>query len=697
VEKIKLAYVQWEENSFPGMLANIVAGRIANRLDFGGTNCAIDAACASSLAAFKMAVSELEEHRCNMVLTGGVDTDNSILAYLCFSKTPALSKNQNAKPFDVDSDGMMLGEGIGMMVLKRLDDAERDHDRIYAVIKGIGTSSDGRYKSIYAPRSEGQVKALERAYKDAGVSPTSVGLIEAHGTGTQAGDPAEFIALNEVFSKTNPKTQHIALGSVKSQIGHTKAAAGAASLLKAALALHHKLLPPTINVTKPNPKLNIETSPFYLNTEARPWLRVEGEAPRRAGVSAFGFGGTNYHVVLEEYESEHDRAHRLHKTAQSVLLFAPKPMQLLARCENILSQLQSDTGEGHYAALIDSCKHEEMPVTDARVGFVVDSLHDACNLLQITIDCLRKRAQAESWEHPQGIYYRQTGINPAGKVVALFSGQGSQYPEMGRELVMNFPCLRQAYGYMDGLFSKDGVKPLSNTVFPPPVFDPAQRNAQFEALQRTEYAQPAIGVFSVGLYKILQQAGFKPDFVAGHSFGELTALWAAEVFSDEDYFYLAKARAQAMATPDQPNFDAGAMLAVKGQVEHVEDLVKNFPHITIANWNSHHQVVLAGASSEIGALQQTLNDLGYTAVLLPVSAAFHTPMVRHAYKPFTKAIEAVTFSRAKVPVYTNLTGKRYPTEPQAIQKILKEHLTNVVLFKHEIDNIYAEGGYIKSD
>nr|WP_250121609.1 type I polyketide synthase [Chroococcidiopsis sp. CCMEE 29] len=692
VEKIKSAYLKWEENAFPGMLANVVAGRIANRLDLGGMNCVVDAACASSLGALAMAISELIEHRCDMVLTGGVDTDNSVVAYMCFSKTPALSRSQNVRPFDVDSDGMMLGEGIGMVLLKRLEDAQRDNDRIYAVIKGIGTSSDGRYKSIYAPRPEGQVRALRRAYEEAGFSPSTVSLIEAHGTGTMAGDPAEFTAINQVFSENNPKTQHIALGSVKSQIGHTKAAAGAASLIKTALALHHKILPPTINITKPNPKLNIETSPFYLNTETRPWLRPAGETPRRAGVSSFGFGGTNYHVVLEEYQSEHDRSYRLHKTAQSVLLFAPTPEQLLARCEAVLGKLQSAAGEQHYTELVDACKSLEIPVTYARIGFVADSSTEACNLLQSSIDWLKNKLQAESWQHPQGIYYRKTGIE--GKVVALFSGQGSQYPEMGRELVNNFPCLRQAYGYMDSLLSKDGLQPISETVFPAPVFDPAHRNAQAETLQRTEYAQPAIGVFSVGLYKILQQAGFRPDFVAGHSFGELTALWAAEVLSDEDYFFLVKARGQAMAKPDAANFDAGAMLAIKGDVNQVEAVVKNFPNVAIANFNSSKQMVLAGAKPEIAKVQQTLNEQGYSAVLLPVSAAFHTPLVAHAQKPFAQAIEAVTCKTAKIPVYTNVTGKRYPTEPQAIQKILKEHLINLVLFKDEIENIYADGGCI---
>jgi acyl transferase domain-containing protein len=202
IEKFKLAYVGWEENSFPGSLTNVVAGRIANRFDLGGTNCVLDAACATSLAAIKMAIMELVEGRADMMLTGGVDTDNSIGVYLSFSKTPAFSKGESVRTFDAESDGMMAGEGIGMVVLKRLADAERDGDRIYAVIRGIGSSSDGRFKSIYAPRPGGQSIALRRAYDEAGYSPTTVGLIEAHGTGTPAGDPAEFQGLRETFGET---------------------------------------------------------------------------------------------------------------------------------------------------------------------------------------------------------------------------------------------------------------------------------------------------------------------------------------------------------------------------------------------------------------------------------------------------------------------------------------------------------------
>ncbi|PMB42819.1 polyketide synthase [Fischerella thermalis CCMEE 5205] len=693
IEKIKSAYVKWDENAFPGMLANVISGRIANRLNLGGINCTVDAACASSFAALKMAISELVEHRCDMMLTGGVDTDNSITAYISFSKTPAVTPSGTVRPFDAQSDGMMLGEGIGIVVLKRLEDAVRDNDKIYAVIKGIGTSSDGRYKSIYAPRQEGQVQALRRAYEDAGFPPETVGLIEAHGTGTMAGDPTEFSSLREFFTENNSKRHHIALGTVKSQIGHTKAAAGAASLIKTALALHHKILPATINVTEPNPKLNIKNSPFYLNTETRPWIRSEEEAPRRAGVSSFGFGGTNYHVVLEEYEGEHNQAYRLHTAPSEIVLFAQTPAELLSSCQETLAQLQSEAGNKNYVELVEACKTKEIPQGAARVGFVAENCAETCKLLQISIDLLKNKPTATSWEHPQGVYYRASGMELAGKVVALFSGQGSQYLNMGRELVMNFPEMRNLYGYMDSLLRKDNLQPLSEIVFPHPVFEETEKNAQVAALQKTQYAQPAIGMLSAGMYKILQQSGFKADFVAGHSFGELTALWAAGVLSDADYCLLVKARGQAMAAPQDPNYDTGAMLAVKEDLSKVEAVLRNYPQVAIANFNSPRQVVLAGPTNAITQVKDALHKQGYAAVSLPVSAAFHTPLIAFAQKSFAIAIKNVTFQIPQIPVYTNVTGKEYPKEPALIQKTLETHLSNSVLFKQEIENIYAAGGY----
>ena len=297
VERIGHGYVPWQEASFPGLLGNVVAGRIANKLNLHGTNCVVDAACGSSLSALHLAVLELQAGRCDCCISGGADTFNDIFMYMCFSKTPALSPSGDVRPFSADGDGTMLGEGIGTVVLKRREDAERDGDRIYAVIKSVGTSSDGKGSAIYAPSPDGQARCIRDAHEQAGVEPRSIQLIEAHGTGTKAGDACELNGLHQVFGDADHPW--CALGSVKSQIGHTKAAAGMAGLIKATMALHHKVLPPTAKVDGPNPVAANEQFPLYVNGEKRPWLK--GETPRRAGVSAFGFGGSNFHAILEEH------------------------------------------------------------------------------------------------------------------------------------------------------------------------------------------------------------------------------------------------------------------------------------------------------------------------------------------------------------------------------------------------------------
>ncbi|MBU0616951.1 MAG: hypothetical protein KKI02_04480, partial [Planctomycetes bacterium] len=331
VRRVANSYVEWQENSFPGLLGNVVAGRIANRLNLRGTNCVVDAACASSLSAVHLAVLELNSGRTDMVVTGGVDTLNDIFMFMCFHKAQALSPTGDARPFSKDADGTVIGEGVGMLVLKRLEDAERDGDRIYAVLKGIGTSSDGRSQSIYAPHVEGQARALRCAYEISGVEPATIELVEAHGTGTKVGDAVEFEALKKVYRQANPEGKWCALGSVKSQIGHTKAAAGAASLIKAVLALHQRVLPATIKVDEPNPKLGLDDSPFYLSTETRPWFS-HGEHPRRAAVSSFGFGGSNFHAVLEEYPAApHEAA--WDGTVEIVALSAADPAGLSKRLD----------------------------------------------------------------------------------------------------------------------------------------------------------------------------------------------------------------------------------------------------------------------------------------------------------------------------------------------------------------------------
>ncbi|WP_440900201.1 beta-ketoacyl synthase N-terminal-like domain-containing protein, partial [Actinosynnema sp.] len=298
------------EDSFPGVLANVIAGRVANRLDLGGANYTVDAACASSLTAVDVACKELVTGSSDLVLCGGADLHNVINDFLMFASVHALSPTGRSATFDHAADGIALGEGVACVVLKRLEDAERDGDRVYAVIDGVGSASDGRALGLTAPRPEGQRAALTRAYRAAGISPARVGLVEAHGTGTVVGDRTELRTLTEVFTEAGARPGSCAVGSVKSQIGHTKCAAGLAGLIKTALALHHGVTPPTLHLSKPNPAWDRDTSPFTFHATARPWAAAP--ADRVAGVSAVGFGGTNFHVVLRAHDQPPAR-HALHE------------------------------------------------------------------------------------------------------------------------------------------------------------------------------------------------------------------------------------------------------------------------------------------------------------------------------------------------------------------------------------------------
>ncbi|MGF1748405.1 phosphopantetheine-binding protein [Vibrio cionasavignyae] len=698
IKKFQDQYIHWEENSFPGSLGNVISGRIANRFDLGGINCVVDAACAGSLAAMRMALSELVEGRSEMMITGGVCTDNSPTMYMSFSKTPAFTTNETIQPFDIDSKGMMIGEGIGMVALKRLEDAERDGDRIYSVIKGVGSSSDGKFKSIYAPRPEGQAKALKRAYDDAGFAPHTLGLLEAHGTGTAAGDVAEFGGLNSVFSEDNEQKQHIALGSVKSQIGHTKSTAGTAGLIKAALALHHKVLPPTINVSAPNPKLDIENSPFYLNTQTRPWMqRVDG-TPRRAGISSFGFGGTNFHVVLEEYTQEHARGdkYRQRQVPQSLLFSAESKTALVATLKQLSTNLADNSVD--LTELAQQHGLRELNASHARLGLVATDVADLQAQLTQAISMIESQAKA-TWQLPNGTSYRESALvaeKGANKVAALFAGQGSQYLNMGRELACHYPEMRQQLAKADQVFGHHKKTALSQVLFPIPTFTADATKAQEAQLTNTANAQSAIGTVSMGQFDILTQAGFQADMVAGHSFGELSALCASGVISQDDYYQLAFARGDAMAaTPAEG--DSGTMYAVildADKLSVVESCISAFEGVSIANYNAPTQLVIAGPTTAAQQAAQALTEQGFKAIALPVSGAFHTPLVAHAQKPFASAIDKVTFSSPAVPLYSNATGKLHSKDSKAIKKAFKQHMLQSVRFSEQLEAMYEAGARV---
>ncbi|MBW2055401.1 MAG: acyltransferase domain-containing protein, partial [Deltaproteobacteria bacterium] len=557
IQKISDSYVPWQESSFPGLLGNVVAGRICNRLDLGGTNCVIDAACASSMSAIHLAVMELNSGRSDMVITGGVDMLNDIFMHMCFSKTFVLSPTGDSRPFSKNADGVVLGEGIGIFVLKRLDDAEKDGNRIYAVIKGVGTSSDGKSQSIYAPRAGGQEKALQTAYTQAGIDPVTVELIEAHGTGTIVGDEVEFQALNNFFGTSDNRDKRCALGSVKSMIGHTKAAAGAAGLMKAALSIYNKVLPPTLKVGEPDPKLNIHESPFYLNTNTRPWFS-NNEHPRRAGISSFGFGGSNFHLVVEE--------HRRHKqeitwdgSVEIVALSASSREQLKEHLGDFKTHVDKGLSYEELSKKTAETRADFSTSDPYRLLMVIEPSTDLTGLFDRASHALESNRSQNAWQF-ENIFYGSH--EPAGKIAFIFPGQGSQYPEMGRDLICSFPdAFKIRENANDQYKSYDR---LTDRIYPIPDYGEKEKTNPEETLRKTDIAQPAIGAVSMAMLNIVHGFGITAHFTCGHSFGELSALCAAGRLDLDTLLHLAITRGRLMAAAGQ---NTGGMLAVIGSMD----------------------------------------------------------------------------------------------------------------------------------
>jgi acyl transferase domain-containing protein/NAD(P)-dependent dehydrogenase (short-subunit alcohol dehydrogenase family)/acyl carrier protein len=641
---------EWTEDSFAGLLLNVAAGRVANRFDLGGVNFSVDAACASSLAAVYLAARELESRSSDMVIVGGVDTAQSPFGFLCFAKAQALSGRGRCRTFDASADGIAISEGISMMVLKRLEDAERDGDRVYAVIKGVAGSSDGKGRSMTAPRLEGQILALQRAYAQAGIRPSTIGLMEAHGTGTTLGDASELAAVDDVFQADGAAPLGCAIGSVKSMVGHTKSAAGVTGLMKVALALYHKVLPATLHVEKPNAKLLEPGTPLFVNTETLPWIPPAG-IPRRGGVSAFGFGGTNFHAVLEEFAGDLSDPADVAQTDQ-------RPADL-------------------YVTTIG----------DSRVAIVATSPAD--------LDAKQAKAKAaveskQPLNDPQGIY---VGHGPArGKVAFLFPGQGSQKTHMLRELALEFPEFRRSFEEAEQTLAGRFPKKLSAYIYPPPVFNPEQEKQQNLDLTDTVVAQPALGVVEMGLCHLLERLGVKPDMTAGHSYGEYVALAAAGVISERALYDLSESRGRAIK--DTTHDEAGTMAAVQADAETITKALEDMEGITLANHNSPRQTVISGANAAVEAALKKLAAARIAARPIPVACAFHSPLMEPARQQFGAVLARQTFAKPSAAVYSNTLGAQYPEDPKEIAALLASHLVRPVKFVDEIRAMYDAGARV---
>jgi len=680
---------EWSEDSFPGMLSNVISGRVSNRLDLQGTNFTVDAACASSLAALDVGIAKLRSGQADTALVGAVDMTDNVMGFTAFSKTLVLSPRGKSIPFDDGADGIVISEGAAALVLKRLKDAEKNGDRIHAVIRGIGSSSDGRNRSLTAPHPQGQVLALKRALKDAGIDdPGSVALIEAHGTGTVAGDRSEVGALNLVFGQNGHKC---AVGSVKSNIGHTKAVAGLSGVIKGILALENKIVPPTMGVEKPNSRIDFGKSSFYLNTEPRPWFASSSQKPRRCGVSSFGFGGTNFHAVLEEYAgAKNNRGPRPVRDVQIFTFQAADRPALAHGLRRFVKRLKF-LEHLDFTALAHALYRETAGADRPDVGLAVV----AGSAGQLKASLIRAREDLEQGRSPEtgkGVYFCPE-THPSGRVCLLFPGQGSQKINMLRDLLLAFPEHLTGFEEADALLSGWFDRPLSESIYPLPTFDKKERRTRQDRLNDTQTAQPALAAVNFMALDLLRSFGIVPDFTAGHSFGEYIALAAAGVIKRPDAIRLAALRGKISRAAASGN--DGCMAALQADAATVAALLEAAgTSAEAANFNAPRQTVIGGSLSDMEICLGLARQKGIKAVKIPVTAAFHTALMQPAADELAKELKKVPFSRARLPVYSNTTAGPYPKTPGAIRNRLARHICTPLDFVSEVNHLHDAGASI---
>jgi malonyl CoA-acyl carrier protein transacylase len=697
------------EDSMPGELANIVAGRVAATFNLRGKNMTSDAACASSLAAIDVAYKGLLAHEFDAAVVGGSDRSMDPPTYVKFAKIGALSAD-GSFPFDERANGFVMGEGAGMMVVKRLSDALAAGDKIYALITGVGSSSDGKGKGITAPNPIGQELAVKRALESAGVSGKDLQLVEAHGTSTSVGDFVEVSTIEKVFKDEGVAPGGIRLGSIKSQIGHLKSAAGAAGILKTVLALHHKVFPPSINFVTPNPKIDWDSSPFVVNTHPIEWPKPD-HTTRRAGVSSFGFGGTNFHVILEEYDPNQD-----YSSAEEVYgafvpeegpsyeeyiernaPFSNEPLLLSAATkEELLEELESLTEripETNYFEDMASPSVVEItnylpfiPSDPFRLGISADDMNNLSQTISMAkgaIEDEKRRSLAQN----RGVFYSD-GL-PEGKVSFVFPGQGSQYADMMVDLAQKYRVVQETFDEADEILKDMLDNPLSDY-----IFSRGQDSKEVEqGLRQTQITQPAMLTADIALYRLLVEFGVTPDMVAGHSLGEYAALVASGVLSFADALKAVAIRGKAMSEVDAE--DKGTMASISGSLEEVEAVLQEVEGYAIAaNKNSLSTTVISGSTPGVEEAVAKFQEKGMNAIPLSVSAAFHTTIVAPAAEPLSVFLDTVKFNTPSIPITSNVSGEFFPTDPEEIRELMKQQVGAAVEWTKQVQAMHREGSAI---
>ena len=705
------------EDTMPGELANCIAGRIANVFNFHGPNYVVDAACASAMAAISASIEGLVENDFDLAVTGGIDRNMGASTYIKFCKIGALSAT-GTRPYAEGADGFVMGEGAAIFLLKRLADAERDGDKIYAVLRGMGGSSDGRGKGITAPNPIGQKFAIERAWENAGLSPATATLIEGHGTSTRVGDVVEVQSLIDVLSSFHLPARSMALGSVKSNLGHLKGAAGAAGLLKTALALRDKVLPPSVHCEHPNPDIDFAHSPLYVNAELKPWT-MPADGVRRAGLSAFGFGGTNFHAVLEEYIP-----HRLNGNGKRSVAVSEMPAKVAAPIMNTtdVSRTANSSvnkaplrgalviGAASEAALVERLRtvvedskagRAPVPTAPAESDLraperVAIDYANAAELADKATNALRALAanQPAMWKalRAQGIF---RGHGPAPKVAFLYTGQGSQYVNMLQTLRAEEPIVAETFAEADRVMTPLLGKPLSNFIF----VDNADADAVAKAeddLRQTAITQPAVLATDLALTRLLAAYGIEPDFTMGHSLGEYGALVAAGALPFADSLEAVSARGRGMTQVAMK--DNGRMAAVFAPLEEIERILKTIDgYVVIANVNSNRQAVVGGGSQAVEQAMEAFQKAGYDVAALTVSHAFHTSIVAGASEPLRRVLERLHLESPRLPIVANTNGEFYPMGPGVVPKILDiltQQVASPVQFVKGLRTLYDAGARV---